>query len=281
MKLNPHYGTPAMRVMTEIPNIRRAFLGQQRRMMSTAAALTDQQLLAPSRCDGWSVADVLAHLGGVAQFWMMSMEAGLAGTPTMILSGFDPEATPREMVAGSGDVSVSNVREQYLAAAAQLDQTIAALGDDEWDTIVEAPPGHVTISTMLHHALWDCWTHERDIVLPLGIEPVEDPVEVTCALAHAVGLTAAFAMQFADSRTARIGVRAVDPIVELTIDVARTTMVSFDSPPAGLPVLEGSAVDLVEGITCRQPLDLSSLGEQAWVVEGLAEVFAPEHPSEG
>ena len=155
-----------------------------------------------------------------------------------------------------------------------------ALGDDEWETIVEAPPGHVTIGTMLHHALWDCWTHERDIVLPLGIEPVEDPVEVTCVLAHAIGLTAAFAMQFVDSRSARIGVLAVDPLVELTVNVARTTVVSFDSPPAGVPVLTGSAVDLAEGITCRQPLDLSSLGEQAWVVEGLAEVFAPAGPSE-
>ena len=280
MLLNPHYGAPAMRVMTETPDIRRAFLGQQRRMMSTAAALTDQQLLTPSRCEGWSAADVLEHLGGVAQFWMMSMAAGVAGEPTTILSGFDPEATPREMVAGSDAASVNHVREQYLAAAAQLDQTIAALGDDEWDTIVEAPPGHVTIGTMLHHALWDCWTHERDIVLPLGIEPVEDPVEVTCVLAHAIGLTAAVAMQFADSRSARIGVLAVDPLVELTVNVARTTVVSFDSPPAGVPVLTGSAVDLVEGITCRQPLDLSSLGEQAWVVEGLAEVFAPAGPSE-
>ena len=79
MLLNPHYGAPAMRVMTETPDIRRAFLGQQRRMMSTAAALTDQQLLTPSRCEGWSAADVLEHLGGVAQFWMMSMAAGVAG----------------------------------------------------------------------------------------------------------------------------------------------------------------------------------------------------------
>lgn len=280
MKINPHYGAQAMKVTTETPDIRRAFLGQQRRIMSTAAALTDQQLLAPSRCEGWSAADVLEHLGGVAQFWMMSMAAGVAGKPTMVLSGFDPEATPREMVAGSDAASVDHVRNQYLAAAVQLDQTIAALSDDEWATIVEAPPGHVTIGTMLHHALWDCWTHERDIVLPLGIEPVEDPAEVTCVLAHAIGLTAAFAMQFAGSRSAQIGVLAVDPLVELTVDVARTTVVSFESPQAGVPVLTGSAVNLVEGITCRQPLDLSSLGDQAWVVEGLAKVFAPTGPNE-
>lgn len=275
MLLNPHYGSPAMRVMTETPDIRRAFLGQHRRTMSTAEALTDQQLSAPSRCEGWSAADVLEHLGGVAEFWMMSIAAGVAGQPTTILSGFDPEATPREMVAGSDADSVDQVRENYLAAAARLDQTIAALGDDEWETIVEAPPGHVTIGTMLHHAVWDCWTHERDIVLPLGIEPVEDPVEVACVLAHAIGLTAAFAMQFADSRSVRIGVLAVDPHVELTVDVGRTTVVSYDSPATGVPVLTGSAVDLVEGITCRQPLDWSSLGEQSWLIEGLARVFTP------
>ena len=280
MLLNPLYGAPAMRVMTGNADIRRAFLGQHRRMMSTAASLTDQQLLAPSRCEGWSSADVLEHLRGVAEFWIFSMAAGIAGQPTTILSGFDPEATPRETVAGSNAGSVDEAREQYLAAASQLEHTVAALGDDTWEAIVEAPPGHVTIGTMLHHAVWDCWIHERDIAIPLGIEPVEDPVEVTCVLAHAIGLTACMAIQYAESRSARIGVLAADPHVELTVDVGRTTVVSYNSLPTDAPLLTGSSVDLIEGISCRRPLDSSSLSENSWVVKGLADVFAPAGANE-
>lgn len=61
------------------------------------------------------------------------------------------------------------------------------------------------------------------------------------------------------------------------------TNIEHHQPPRYAPdMVEGlqRATITVCGITCRQPLDLSSLGVQSWVVEGIAEVFAPAGASE-
>ncbi len=62
-------------------------------------ALGDDEWGASSRCAGWSVQDVVAHVVGVNAFWQASVRAGTAGKPTRILTGFDPAATPPLMVA--------------------------------------------------------------------------------------------------------------------------------------------------------------------------------------
>ena len=38
------------------------------------------------------------------------------------------------------------------------------------------------MSDVLHHALWDAWIHERDVLLPLGVSPTEEPDEVAALL---------------------------------------------------------------------------------------------------
>ena len=45
-----------------------------------------------------------------------------------------------------------------------------------------------------HHALWDCWVHERDIVLPLGLPTAIEPDEVRACLRYAAALSPAFAI---------------------------------------------------------------------------------------
>ena len=62
------------------------------------ADLTDAEWAAPSRCDGWSVQDVVAHLAGVNGFWALSITKGREGEPTRYLTRFDPVDTPAQMV---------------------------------------------------------------------------------------------------------------------------------------------------------------------------------------
>ena len=69
---------------------------------------------------------------------------------------------------------------------------VEALDDAGWAAVGEAPPGHVPLTLVADHALWDCWVHERDIVLPLGRPPVEDPGEVLTCLRYAAALGQAF-----------------------------------------------------------------------------------------
>ena len=45
--------------------------------------------------------DVIIHLASTNQFWAFSINQGLAGEPTQFLLGFDPVASPAELVAAA------------------------------------------------------------------------------------------------------------------------------------------------------------------------------------
>ncbi|HEY4610047.1 MAG TPA: maleylpyruvate isomerase family mycothiol-dependent enzyme, partial [Ilumatobacteraceae bacterium] len=55
---------------------------QRRRLQAMLATLDDEQWMVQSRCDAWTVRDVVAHLVGVNAFWHASVKAGVAGNPT-------------------------------------------------------------------------------------------------------------------------------------------------------------------------------------------------------
>src|SRR5205807_5901433 len=111
-------------------------------------ALTPDDWSRDSRCDGWRVQDVVAHLTSVDQFWNFSIRAGVAGSPSRVLAGFDPKATPAEIVDRERGRSSEEARVAYLEACAQLVTTIEALGHADWEAMAETPAGHVPISVL-------------------------------------------------------------------------------------------------------------------------------------
>lgn len=243
-----------------------------------AWSLTDEQLAVPSRCDAWSVAGVLIHLIDVDRFWAMSAASGVAGSPTRVLASFDPEATPKALVDASSALTPTDVRSHFAEAASALCDAIEALDENAWSATAESPPGHVTVTSMVAHALWDAWIHERDIAIPLGLEPVEDPAEVTAVLAYAAGLSPAFAVTADDTRTGRLAVVANDPDITLMVEVAdRTATVaalgSSADIAAGVPTIEGRAADLADALSQRAVLAHTVDHSHHWMLDGLAEVF--------
>src|SRR6202035_500418 len=66
---------------------------QQRRFASAVATLTDEELASPSRCAGWTVADVLRHL-----VWVDTTMCRLWSGDETPAVGFDPRTTPNEAV---------------------------------------------------------------------------------------------------------------------------------------------------------------------------------------
>ena len=81
-----------------------------------------------------------------------------------------------------------------MASTEALCRQFETLDDGGWSTLAEAPHGHVTISAMALHALWDSWVHERDILLPLGLAPEHHDDEVAASLRYAAALGPAFAL---------------------------------------------------------------------------------------
>ena len=80
MQLNPRYdGSPLLHLDDSVGNPMEPMVRQRRRFVAELGALDDAQWRSPSRCEDWSVQDVVSHLVGTNQFWTVSIGAGLAG----------------------------------------------------------------------------------------------------------------------------------------------------------------------------------------------------------
>src|SRR5664280_2736080 len=158
MLLTPRYDDrPVITVGGDQLDQCESLLRQRRRMESTLARLTDEQWAHSSRCAGWSVKDVVSHLVEVNRFWTRSIRSGVAGNPTRLLATFDPVAMPAHAV----DVVRGHAPGEVLARFAETNQALAdtvdGLDAHGWSATAEAPPGHLSVRAVAHHASHSAW----------------------------------------------------------------------------------------------------------------------------
>jgi uncharacterized protein (TIGR03083 family) len=276
MKVSPRYdGPPILAIEGHDHHPGVAVLRQRRRFETLLADLSEDEWRHGSRCDGWTVQDVVAHLVGVNAFWQASVLAGLAGTPTQALAAFDPAAHPPLMIEPMRALSPREVFEQLVQSN---DGFLDALAVDErgWSTLAESPAGHVSIDLLAHHALWDSWVHERDIALPLGRQPVDEPDELGFSLRYAAAIGPALTVGASDGYTGALAVAATKPDIQFTLDVGESVSIQCDVIEVDAPCLRGDAADLVEALSIRAPLPEGTPAEWHRLVRGLAAVFDTE-----
>lgn len=274
MRLAPRYGAPPVIAIDGRPDDQLApVVRQRRRMEAMLAALSDDEWHAATRCDGWNVQDVIAHVVTVNAFWEASIRAGLAGNPTRVLSTFDPAATPPLMVEPMRALQPADVFAQFVSTNDGFLGALTDLDEPGWATFAESPPGHVPIRELAHHALWDTWIHERDIALPLGLTPPVEPDEVLSALRYAAALGPAILINAGGTAAGLFGIEVTDPDLSLTLDIGESVVVHDSGAPGKAPCLRGRAVDLVEALSVRSPLPASTPREWRDLVAGLQDLF--------
>jgi uncharacterized protein (TIGR03083 family) len=273
VQLTPRYGDDPVLVLDGPPDaIVAPTVRHYRRLLASLAELSDDEWAHPSRCDAWSSAHVVAHLETVAGFWAMSIDAGRRGEPTRILATFDPVTTPSALVDAAGDPSPAERLDRITAAVDALVGVIEGLDDAGLSALAEAPPGHIAVSALLHHALWDSWVHERDILLPLGRSVDEEPDEVAACLRYGAALGPAFHLNEGRPERGTFGLRTADPDVQLVVAVGERVEVRDGATDVEL-CLTGDAVDLLEALSIRRPLDHPIPEGWRWAVAGLATQF--------
>ncbi len=209
MLLTPRYGPTAIIALDGDPTaIAQPCIWQRRRFLAMIQDLDEDEWIHPSRCDGWSSRDVAAHLASTNAFWEFAIRSGIDGSPTEMLATFDPVATPARMVADS-TWSTDEIVETFATSSESLARLLLELDATDWTAQAEAPPGHLGVSAVVHHALWDSWIHERDIALPLGRTPPVESDEVIASLRYVAALTPALAIAAGASGTAEFDVRGV------------------------------------------------------------------------
>jgi uncharacterized protein (TIGR03083 family) len=276
MKVQPRYEGPAIvRFDGAVGDPATPFVRQRRRLGDLLAGFTDDQWKSASRCDGWSVADVIAHLIGTNDFWFFSIDGGKAGTPTQFLRGFDPVETPKVGVEALREQPPDALLSRYREGVERLATAVTDLTDEQWEVPAEAPPGHIAMRGVVHHALWDAWVHERDIALPLGLTQVEEPDELRMCLAYVAALAPAFRAMGGSTRPGALVVDGSEPDVRVVIDAGETVVVRVDAggdPPDAAARIAGRTVDLIDALSIRTPLPAIDESDR-WLFEGLATVF--------
>ncbi len=229
-------------------------LRQRSRLAAVLVGLSDEEWAAPSRCRGWSVQDVIEHLVGVNRYWAHSVTEGLKGTPTRLLTDFDPVSVPASMVDAARGRPPSATLDAFTSTNDRLTELWSSLDEAEWSTVAEAPPGHLALRAVAVHALWDSWIHERDVLLPLSrVQPVEaDEVELTLAYAAAIG-PAFRVTATAEARSGTLAVIAHHPEITLHVDQGEVVRVRRGLLASSAPTVEGDAVRLAEGFSRRGP----------------------------
>lgn len=274
MKLSPSYGVEVIQLLDRSPTeIRVPMLRQRRRFSSLLEGLSPEQWAAPSRCEGWRVQDVAAHLAVVDRFWLASIDAGLAGSPSRMLAEFDPQATPAAMVNAVGEATVQETLTAYRRANGSLCSRIESLAERDWESLAETPTGHQTVSVLAHHALWDSWVHERDVCVPLGIAQDEQIDEICASLRYAAALGPAYAQQLGQSQRGALLVAVTEPTIQLLVTVGDDVRVTDNDAPPNALVVEGRAVEVLEALSVRRPWGQPIPDDQAWLVGGLLEAF--------
>ena len=276
MQQSPRYGADPVIVLDGSPAaILEPVTRQRRRLAEAVTPFTAEQWARPSRCAGWSNRDVIAHLDTTNGFWVFSITSGLRGEPSQLLLGFDPAATPAQLVAASDGVPTSQVLDQYLASTDTLLDLLASLDDADWSTLAETPAGHLSVSAVAHHALWDSWVHERDILLPLGDTPDEEADEIAASIRYVAALSPALALNSGAAARGAFAIHVTDPDLDVVVDVGDDVLVRSGEAEVEL-TLTGDAVGLLEALSIRAPLDQAVPPSASWMVSGLAEAFATE-----
>lgn len=273
MQLQPRYGDRPV-LLIDLPALRgpHPVVRQRRRLEAHLQAMPEDAWRRPSRCEGWSAQDVITHLTSTNQFWDVSVQQGLAGSPTRLLASFDPVASPAELVAQQGSVPPADTLAAFVDSNRSLLVTVEALDDAQLEVTAEAPPGHLPVRHVLDHALWDAWVHERDILLPQGEAAVEDAEEVLTSLRYAAGLGRAVALISGGDEGAAL-ITATGPDARLVVEVGSDQVRIHDGDvPPGAHHLEGPAVELLEMLS-RRDVGRPRPAAVEWLSAGLAEVF--------
>lgn len=276
MQLSPRYGSdPGIRLDGDPAAIAGPLLRQRRRLAEALGTLTEAQWEHPSRCESWSVRDVAVHLAHTNVFWEISLRAGLAGTPTQMLADFDPVASPAQMV-DDADGGTTEVLDGFAASVESLAVLVDEMTPTDWEALAEAPPGHVSASAVAHHALWDSWIHERDMLLPLGLRTEVADDEVVASLRYVAALTPGIVSsqggQSGVLHDTVFDVAVADPDTAFHVSVGAHAAVADGLAGADF-TLSGNAVELLEALSFRGELNQQIPANYTWVFEGLAKVF--------
>lgn len=246
-----------------------ALAAQQDDLEAIVAPLDDQGWQAPSRCAGWTVADVVLHLAQTDEMAVASLDGRLAAAiDAAAAAGAGPAADVDQaaalMVESERGLPPAAVLDRWRAGAHALR---AALGAHDPGERVLWVAGELTVRTLATTRLAETWIHTGDVAEPLGHEVAAD--DRLWHIARLAWRTLPYAF-------ARAGRTLAGPVAFSLAAPGGDTWHFVPDEPA-VTTIEGSAVELCTVAGQRADAadtDLQGEGPDAAAVLELVRTFA-------
>lgn len=207
---------------------------QQDELAAYVATASEDDLLRPSRCDGWTVADVLLHLAQTNELAVASVDGRLREFVDAVASGIAPSGSIDEWAGALVDLERGEPgasRDRWLASA---DAQLAAFAGCDPAARLEWVAGELAARTLNTTRLTESWIHTVDVAVAFG-----PPPEPTDRLWHTARLT----WRTVPYALGQAGLTAAGPVAfSLTAPDGSTW--TFGEPGDAATTITGSALDL-------------------------------------
>jgi uncharacterized protein (TIGR03084 family) len=153
-----------------------ALAEQQTELLGLVADLDEDAWQRPSRCEGWTVADVVLHVAQSNEMAIASAQGRLAEYMTEIGRNLAPATNVDEgadlMVARERGAPGAVVRDRYQTGADELRELLAATDPH---LRVQWVAGELSARTLATTRLAETWIHTGDVADALGVELTPAP----------------------------------------------------------------------------------------------------------
>jgi len=151
-------------------DVLKALAEQHAELDAMITGLTDEQWSRPSRCDGWSIADVLLHLVQTDEMALASVEGRFDEYINEAGKGLPPATTIDDSVAALVDkhrgAPGDEIAEQWRQGSTRLRDAFAATDPKARLTWVA---GQMAARSLATTRLAECWIHTGDVAVGLGV----------------------------------------------------------------------------------------------------------------
>jgi len=240
---------------------------QQAELGAMVVGLDDDALLLPSRCDGWTVADVLLHLA-------QTNEMAVASVQGRFDEFIDDAAAGLDAVGSVDEWAGALVAKERAEPRASLDRwTLSAQG--QADAFAGCDPaarltwvaGQLAARSLATTRMTETWIHTVDVAVAFGEPPA--PTDRLWHVARLAWRTVPYAL-------AQAGIDAAGPVAfDLEAPDGSGWRFTPDDPPA--TVVTGTALDLCTVAGQRadaRNTGLTATGPDADAVLRLVRTFA-------
>lgn len=202
-------------------------------MAALLSGLDDADWQRESRCQGWSIADVVTHLAQTDEIAVASLDGTFREAAGRFGSGVEG-ATIDEivdgMIARDRGASSADVHRRWTVT---VDTLIASLAAAHPHRRVEWVSGELSVRTLAATRLAEMWIHGGDVAAAVGVE--QPPTERLRHIARLAWRTLPYAFE-------RAGKQLAGPVaVELTAPDGETWSLVPDGPAA--TTISGPALD--------------------------------------